>query len=117
VRLLADENVPLDSVRALRAAGHDVFSAVESAVGQADTDLLDRSIREERLVVTFDRDFGELVTRGAQHPPAGVLLLRIVPKDAPEVTALLLTLLARTDIIWRNHLSVVDRVHIRQRPL
>jgi predicted nuclease of predicted toxin-antitoxin system len=117
VRLLADENVPLESVRALRAAGHDVFSASESAPGQPDASHLDRSIAEDRLIVTFDRDFGELVTRGPQRPPAGVLLLRIVPKSAAKVIELLLALLARADITWRNLLSVVDSTHIRQRPL
>jgi predicted nuclease of predicted toxin-antitoxin system len=117
VRLLVDENVPLDSVRALRSAGHDVFSASEAAPGETDTNHLERSIREDRLIVTFDRDFGELVTRGLQRPPAGVLLLRIVPKSALEVTELLLALLARKDMTWRNHLSVVDHAHIRQRRL
>jgi len=116
MRLLADENIPLESVRALRSAGHDVFSASEAGPGEPDSSHLDRSIREDRLIVTFDRDFGELVTRGPQRPPAGVLLLRIVPKSAGEVTTLLLDLLGRTDISWRNHLSVVDRAHIRQRP-
>ena len=117
MRLLADENVPVDSVRALRAAGHDVFSASEAAPGDSDLSHLARSIREDRLIVTFDRDFGELVTRGPQRPAAGVLLLRFVPKRATEVTELLLAVLSRQDITWRNHLSVVDHLHIRQRPL
>jgi predicted nuclease of predicted toxin-antitoxin system len=117
MRLLADENIPLESVRALRSAGHDVFAASESAPGEPDSSHLDRAIREDRLIVTFDRDFGELVTRGENRPAAGVLLLRIVPKDAAEVTELLLGLFTRAEDTWRGHLSVVDRAHIRQRPI
>ena len=42
MRLLADENLPLESVRALRDAGHDVFSAAERAPGVPDAMLLGR---------------------------------------------------------------------------
>jgi len=115
MRLLADENIPLDSVRALRSAGHDVFAASEGVRGEPDERHLARAIAEDRLIITFDRDFGELATRGTARLAAGVLLLRIVPKSASEVTALLLDLLARPEIVWRNHLSVVDRSHVRQR--
>ena len=115
MRLLADENIPLESVRALRDAGHDVYAASEGARGEPDERHLARAIAEDRLIVTFDRDFGELVTRGTARPAAGVLLLRIVPKGASEVTALLLDLIARPEIVWRNHLSVVDWAHVRQR--
>ncbi len=109
--------MPFETVRALRAAGHDVFSASETAPGDSDVSHLERSIRDDRLIITFDRDFGELVTRGVRRPPAGIVLLRFVPKRATEVTDLLLAVLSRPDITWRNHLSVIDHLHIRQRPL
>lgn len=117
MRLLADESIPLETVRALRAAGHDVYSATESAPGVADRELLAQAVADERLVLTFDTDFGELLVRDADSPKAGVLLLRIVPASATEITALLRELLSRTDIAWQGHLSVVDEKHIRQRPL
>jgi predicted nuclease of predicted toxin-antitoxin system len=117
VRLLADENIPLESVRALRTAGHDVFAATESAAGATDEVLLERAGAEERLIVTFDRDFGELATRHARAAPAGILLIRIVPRNTDEVTQLLLGLFARSEVRWSAQLSVVDRTHLRQRPL
>jgi hypothetical protein len=43
MRLLADENIPLETVRALRNAGHDVFAASEAAPGLADEAHLDRA--------------------------------------------------------------------------
>lgn len=116
-RLLADENIPLETVRAMRAAGHDVYSATESAPGAPDRDHLKRAINEDRLVVTFDKDFGELLARGTDRPKAGVMLLRFVPASAAEITALLLDLLSRSEVTWRDHLSVVDDKHIRRRPL
>ena len=116
MRLLADENIPLHSVRALRDAGHDVYSATEDQPGQTDRALLERAVTERRLIITFDTDFGELVVRGPRLPQGGVLLLRSTPQSAAAVTELLVTLLARTDIAWEEHLSVVDDLHIRQRP-
>ena len=115
MRLLADENIPLETVRALRDEEHDVYSATESGPGTPDLALIERAVREERLILTFDRDFGELAVRGPTKPKAGVLLLRIIPKDANEVTTLVLDLLARADIQWRDRISVVDNVHVRQR--
>jgi len=117
MRLLADENIPLDSMRALRTAGHDVFAAAESAAGATDEVLLERAGVDGRLILTFDRDFGELAARHGRAAPAGILLIRIVPRDANELTELLLELLARPDVRWSDHMSVVDRVHLRQRPL
>lgn len=113
--LLADENIPLETVRALRSAGHDVFSATEQAPGQPDVAHVDRAIEENRLIVTFDRDFGELAVRGARPPQGGVILLRFVPENAEAVTQLLLALLQRTDVTWAGHISVVDGVQVRQR--
>lgn len=115
MRLLADENIPLDTVRALRDAGHDVYSATESGRGAPDVAHIGRAVSEDRLLLTFDRDFGELAVRGPNKPEAGILLLRITPKDAAAVTTLVLDLLARTNVEWRDRISAVDEVHVPQR--
>ena len=117
MRLLVDENVPIASVIALRTAGHDVRSASEHDAGTADDVLLARAHAEGRLLITFDRDFGDLAVHQQQSAAAGIILLRFVPRSAEEVSALLAELLRRTDMTWAGRLSVVDRKHIRQRPL
>ena len=45
------------------------------------------------------------------------MLLRFVPRGPDEVGDVLVELLARTDVVWSERFSVVDRRHIRQRPL
>lgn len=115
--LLLDENVPIATVRALRAAGHDVHSATESSAGATDEMLLARAHAERRLLITFDRDFGELAVRLRRGAAGAVILLRFVPRRPEEVTGLLIKLMARTDLVWSERFSVVDRRHIRQRPL
>lgn len=117
MRLLVDENVPIASVIALRSAGHDVYSASESDAGTFDDVLLARANAENRLLITFDRDFGDLAVHREHAATGGIVLLRIVPTSADEVSSLLTELLGRTDVTWAGRLSVVDRRHIRQRPL
>ena len=72
--LLVDENVAVASVRALRAAAHDVYSATESAPGAPDEALLARADAEHRLLITFDRDFGDLALRLRRGAAGGIVL-------------------------------------------
>ena len=67
MRLLADENFPGAAVAALEAAGHDVVWVRTEAPGTIDSDVLAWAAREERILLTFDKDFGELA-RGSALP-------------------------------------------------
>jgi predicted nuclease of predicted toxin-antitoxin system len=92
VRLLADENLHADLVRWLRARGHDVSYAAETLAGEPDEPLLRRARAEGRILITDDKDFGELVVRRG-HATAGVLLLRL---RSPSLEARV----ARLDAVW-----------------
>lgn len=74
-RFLIDESCDFAVVRALRAAGHDVAAVVESARGAPDEDVIDLAVRQERILITEDTDFGQLVYAHA-HPSGGVILIR-----------------------------------------
>jgi predicted nuclease of predicted toxin-antitoxin system len=117
MRLLADENIPLAAVRALRQAGHDVLSAAESAAGSSDQALAEVATATDRVILTFDRDFGALATTAPTAVP-GVILLRVVPVSASHLAVLLRDLLlAVAEPDWRDHLSVVTADHVRRRKL
>jgi predicted nuclease of predicted toxin-antitoxin system len=58
VRWLADECIAAPLVAFLRAAGHDVLYVAESAVGLTDTEVTELALRERRLPLTEDKDFG-----------------------------------------------------------
>lgn len=62
-RFLADENVSRLVVERLRAAGSDVASVRETRPGAPDADVLNAADRDGRVLITEDRDFGELVVR------------------------------------------------------
>ena len=61
MRFLADESCDFRVVRALRAAGHDVVAAIEATPGAEDAAVIEVAVRERRIFVTEDRDFGQLV--------------------------------------------------------
>jgi predicted nuclease of predicted toxin-antitoxin system len=112
---LANENVPGAAVRALREAGHDVDWVREDSRGAKDLVVLARSAREGRLLLTFDKDFGDLVFHEGADASPGVIVVRAIL--APEALAQLLlqTLGGRSD--WAGHFSVVTANRVRMRPL
>lgn len=116
MRFLADENFPGAAVKALEAAGHDLVWVRLASPGAADSDVLSWAMREERLLLTFDKDFGELVGRTSLPPACGVLLFRLaMPKSGDVGTVLANLILSRSD--WAGHFSVVQPGRIRMRPL
>ena len=58
---LANENFPVNSIRLLRKVGHNVASIIEDTPGVKDYTILKRAYEEKRLILTFDRDYGELI--------------------------------------------------------
>jgi predicted nuclease of predicted toxin-antitoxin system len=60
LRFLANENFPGDAVKALTRIGHDVAWILKAAPGSSDEEVLKRAMEEERILITFDKDFGEL---------------------------------------------------------
>ena len=74
-RLLADENCPAPSIRLLRARGFDVLSVAEVQPGMTDVEVLQLASSEQRWLLTFDLDFGELAfNRQIPLPPAIILI-------------------------------------------
>lgn len=114
--MLADENVPAAAVDALRAQGHDVIWMVTAAPGSSDPEVLARAQAEDRIVMTFDKGFGELAFHFDLPASSGVILFRVKTQSSSIATALVLSALeARSD--WAGHFSVVEEDRIRQRAL
>lgn len=75
MRLLLDANISTRIVAPLLALGHDVISQLKEDPNAADDAILERACKEQRVVVTYDKDFGELIFKHeAGH--FGVILLR-----------------------------------------
>jgi predicted nuclease of predicted toxin-antitoxin system len=79
VRWLVDECVDAALVQRLRGGGHDVLYVAEIASGTTDAQVLRRASDENRLLLTEDKDFGELAFR-LRMPVPGLVLLRVEPE-------------------------------------
>jgi predicted nuclease of predicted toxin-antitoxin system len=117
MRLLANENFPLASVRSLRAAGHDVAAILEEAPGATDAAVLARAAREARMILTFDRDYGELIYRRRLPNPSGIIYLRFDPLTPQEPGEHVLALLTTEGLTLEGKFTVAERARLRQRPL
>lgn len=116
VNLLANENFPRAAVEALRSAGHDVLWARTDMAGCADEEILARARLESRVLITFDKDFGELAYRSGMPATCGVILFRLV-LSSPEFVAKRAVAMLQSRDDWRGQFAVADEVRIRLRPL
>ena len=115
-RFLADENVPLDAIYGLRQAGILISSISEDCPSVSDEQVLDRAQLTSQVLVTFDKDFGELAFRRGRVASRGVILFRPRVCSLEYVTKLLIHVLGQ-DRNWDGHFSVVDDFQTRVIPL
>ncbi len=79
MKFIADENVSKSIVNTLRNYGYDLLWIREYCRGMADEEIVCLSSSQNRIIMTFDKDFGELIYRRRMETP-GVILVRI-PDD------------------------------------
>lgn len=103
-------------VDVLRADGHDVLYAVESLRGATDDEILTRAFSEGRILLTEDKDFGELVYR-LRRPAHGIVLLRFDVADRASKAPRLRYLLEREAQRLPGAFVVLEVDKIRIRPL
>lgn len=114
MKLVADEGVDLAIVETLRADGHVVTYVAEFSPGIDDAWILEHARRDGALLVTGDKDFGELVYRRGQAT-AGVLLLRLAGLTGEHKAAIVTAVLDRHEDELMNAFSVVTDRSVRIR--
>lgn len=116
MRFLANENVAGDTVFALREKGHDVVWIRTDMPGSKDEDILTRTVAEGRILITFDKDFGELAFQAHLPAKCGIILVRISAPSSPFISNAVITAIeSRSD--WAGHFAVVEEHRIRMRVL
>jgi predicted nuclease of predicted toxin-antitoxin system len=116
MKVLADECCDSDLVTALREDGYDVLYVVESMQGASDTEVLRRARAEDCILLTEDKDFGELVYRLRRSVP-GIILLRFDPADRSLKVPRLRSLLDRHSDHLHDTFVVLGPERARLRPL
>ena len=115
MRLLADENFPRLAIEMLRSLGHDVLWVAETCPSAKDEHVLDLAVRESRVLLTQDKDFGELAFRRGLPATSGVVLLRVTPVPSLVTELARKAFSAHTD--FRGKFVVVEEGRIRERTL
>lgn len=116
MRWLIDECADAELALTLRQAGHDIVYIAEVAPRAKDAEILSRAENEKRLLLTEDKDFGDLVFRQAKPVP-GVVLVRIDPSRRSRKPARLLAAIDRFGDSLFGRYTVVEDARLRSRPL
>ncbi len=116
MRILADENVDAPIIAWLAACGHDVRSICDSSPGASDEAVVALAERDKRVIITSDRDFGELVFRHGARP-AGVVYLRLGALTPAELLARFQAAWAAIESRAAGSFIVLTPGPIRVRPL
>ncbi|WP_419808851.1 DUF5615 family PIN-like protein [Sphingomonas sp.] len=115
MRFLLDVHVGASVASALLRQNHDVLSAIDGHADWTDVALLDLAVRENRVLITEDRDFSDLIYRDASEAPPGVIYIRCGPADLPTMADRLILVLANTNVV--GHMVVIQRTSVRHRSL
>jgi predicted nuclease of predicted toxin-antitoxin system len=73
------------------------------------------AIDENRTILTFDSDYGELIFKHGYKPKAGVIYFRYQPNYPTEPAEIFLNVIMESQLIFENRLTVIDKTGIRQR--
>ncbi|TAK52035.1 MAG: hypothetical protein EPO24_15465 [Bacteroidetes bacterium] len=115
MKFLANENFPVASVRILQEAGYDTKFIGFECPSISDVEVITLAVQESRTIITFDKDYGELIYKYGHKPKGGVIFLRLKEFTPEEPAEYLLHIIRSTEIIFENYLTVIDSKNIRQR--
>lgn len=118
MRFLADESCDFAIVRALRAAGHDVAAVAEVALGAADDVVLELARRDQRVLLTEDKDFGQLVY-AAGNAAGSVIFIRYPASARALLPQIVVDLVSREQDRLAGAFVVVQpsRIRISRSPI
>lgn len=111
MHFLADESCDFAVVRALRQAGHDVTAIAEISPGVPDEEVAALAEREDRILVTEDRDFGRLVHAGPSR--IAVIYLRFPASARSRIGAAVVDAIAGSGSRFAHRFVVVQPGRLR----
>ena len=116
MRFLADENLEYPVITFLKDNNLDIVAVRDIMKGATDTEIIEYAFNNRLLIITSDKDFGELTFR-LQRPNFGIILLRLSETDISEKAKILLAAIKTLDDEAFNKFIVIDKFKIRFRSL
>jgi predicted nuclease of predicted toxin-antitoxin system len=115
LKYLANENVPFSSITYLKSKGYDVKAIGVDDPGITDEQVMHIAIDENRTIITYDSDYGELIFKHGYKPQAVVVFIRVQPTEPLETAKILEELLSKKTVSLEHTLTVIDSNTIRQK--
>jgi predicted nuclease of predicted toxin-antitoxin system len=115
MKFLANENFPIAGINYLKSKNFDIVSIGVDFPGVSDREVMEFAIKENRTIITFDKDYGELIFKENYKPASGVIFLRLISFTPVEPGKIVESLISKQGISFENSLTVVDENAIRQR--
>ncbi|MBI3500330.1 MAG: DUF5615 family PIN-like protein [Bacteroidetes bacterium] len=115
MKLLANENFPLDSILYLRKKGYDIKAIGTDFSGITDKEIIAIAEKENRTIITFDKDYGELIFKFGNKPASGVIYLRLDYYASNEPGKIIERMLSVPRFSTLRKLTVFDGNTLRQR--
>ena len=115
LRFLLDESISKASSIRLRMLGHDVMRVGSEVRIPEDEDILAFAVKEKRILVTHDQDFGAIVFERKRLVGEGVVLFRYESVHAEEVGKRLGRIIRSGVYVFRGRFTTVDEHKVRQR--
>ena len=115
-RILADECVHLPVTEALRDAGHDVVLVKDLCLGCPDDEVLRLAGEQGRILLTRDKDFGELIIRLRKKVP-GIIRYNLLGLSLDRQAEYIVSALKNVPAPLTGHITTVEPRRVRQRPI
>jgi predicted nuclease of predicted toxin-antitoxin system len=117
MKWLADENISGSAIAFLRQRGQEVFSVARLAPSVPDEQVIQIALDRQCILLSFDRDHGDLIFGQAVPPPPAVVYLRLYPPNPEALEKILSVLIDLGDSGLNGQFTVVTPDGIRQRAL
>ena len=117
MKLLANENFPILSIQKLHDAGFDVESVAAIMRSASDTSVLMHAAKNAQIILTFDRDYGELIYNRKIAVSEGLVYFRFDPLTPSEPYEIFVEAIINGQVEMEGWFIVLDRDVIRKRKL
>ena len=108
MRGLADEPMPGLAVALVRAAGHDMAWVAKDMPSAPDAVVLERAMRENRVVITYDKSaYGRLIYQDDQPAQCGVVLFRFRGMSTEARCNFIVNVLSNEAVDWRGSFTAI----------
>jgi predicted nuclease of predicted toxin-antitoxin system len=114
LKFLIDESTGAGISEKLKQMGFDSLSVIEIMKGAEDIDIIKKAKKENRIIITNDKDFGWLATI---YKPPGLILLRLRKENTETKKTAICNIITKHQNSIHGNIIIATEKKIRIRPI